>query len=481
MLLRQTLLYLPAQIIAPLVQLASVLVWAYLLAPEALGALTLIIALQEICYAAIFGYWGFYALRYLPSFAAPEERAVFLRTETAAILISVIAQAVIAGPLLLLVLAKSMDSHLLVMAAAFMVTRSLNTYAADRARAETQIMLYSLMQIIGPVFGFAVGLMFIWQVEPSVKSVLTGFVIAQGVSFVIALLLSDFGRRIGRVSTDIFRSAFSFGGTQTISYMLAITAINAPRFIVQHTLGLAAVGLFSVGYGLGLRASSFAVTLVTAGAYPLVVRIMEREGSDAAFKQLAQNMILVALVVAPVAFGLLAITPSLVNLLIAEPYRNATLLILPLATMGGLFRHLRAHTSDQVFLLNARPGYGTIIALCDLAVAVGSVIVGISIMGVVGAALGPMMSGLVTFTISFTLSRWKFGFHAPFSAFAKIALSALVMAAALYWLPVARNLVQLGGYIAAGGVVYALMLHFTMPGQALVVLNKIVKRRGTAL
>jgi O-antigen/teichoic acid export membrane protein len=477
MLLRQTLLYLPAQVITPLVQLASVLIWAYLLTPQDLGAVTLIIALQEICYAAIFGYWGFYTLRYIASFNEPTARLVFLRTESAAILMSVMLQAAVAAPLLILVLGKHLDSPLVAMAVAFMLTRSLNTYSADRARAETQIMLYSMMQIIGPVFGFFIGLFFIWQVGPSVNNVLTGFVIAQAIGFIVAVLLSDFGRRIGRISSDIIKTAFSFGGTQTLSQMLAITAINAPRFIVQHTLGLAAVGVFSVGYGLGLRASSFAVTLVTAGAYPLVVRKMEREGRDAAFAQLSQNMILVALVVAPVALGLLAITPSLVHLLIATEYREATLLVLPLATIGGLFRHLRAHTSDQVFLLNLRPGFGTIIAVCDLAVAVASAIIGISVMGVVGAALGPMMSGLVTFTVSFALSRMKFGFHAPFAAFGKIGLSAVVMAAAIYWLPVAHSLFVLGAYVAVGGTVYVAMLHFMMPGQAQVVLNKILKRR----
>ena len=38
MLLRQTILYLPAQIIGPLAQMAATIVWTYWLQPEALGA-----------------------------------------------------------------------------------------------------------------------------------------------------------------------------------------------------------------------------------------------------------------------------------------------------------------------------------------------------------------------------------------------------------------------------------------------------------
>lgn len=151
--------------------------------------------------------------------------------------------------------------------------------------------------------------------------------------------------------------------------MLAIVAMNAPRFVVLAMLGLSAAGMFAVGYSLGLRASSFAVTLVTAGAYPLVVRKLHEEGREAAFAQLSQNMMLVALVVAPVAFGLIAISRSVTEILVAPEFREVTYLVLPLATIGGLLRYLRAHTSDQVFLLNLKPQYGTIIAACDLVVA----------------------------------------------------------------------------------------------------------------
>ncbi len=44
MLIRQTLLYLPAQLLAPLIQFATILTWAHILTPEAVGITTLMIA-----------------------------------------------------------------------------------------------------------------------------------------------------------------------------------------------------------------------------------------------------------------------------------------------------------------------------------------------------------------------------------------------------------------------------------------------------
>ncbi|WP_419827851.1 lipopolysaccharide biosynthesis protein [Sphingomonas sp.] len=471
MLLRQTLLYLPAQILAPAVQFASILIWAHLLAPADLGTVTLLVATQDVCYSAFFGWWGLYTLRFIAGYVDPAARLTYLRTETAAVILSAIVEAAVVLPLVRWGFGAVMTPGLLALAVAFLISRSINYYNADRARAEARVTLYSLVQVVGPVIGFLFGLLCIWKFGPTPGAVLAGFLAAQMIGVGMAVVQSDFLHRIGRPSTAILKQAISFGGVQTSSQLLAILAINAPRFIVSHLLGLAAVGMFSVGYSLGIRASSFAVTLVTAGAYPLVVKKMQMEGKEAAFAQLSKNMVLVALVVAPVAFGLLAVNRSVVNILVAERYRDVTLTVLPLATMGGLFRYLRAHTSDQVFLLSLKPQFGTIIAACDIVVAVASTFIGIRLFGVPGAALGPMVSGLATFTLSFLLSRTVFGYRAPFAAFARIVAAAVAMCAAVYALPVARHAPMLVAYVALGGAIYVGLVLLAMPREAKALLS----------
>lgn len=477
MLIRQTVLYLPAQVLAPAVQFASILIWAHLLSPQDLGIVTLLIATQEICYAAFFGWWGFYTLRFISSHEAGESRIAFLKAETIAVCCSALIQSLVALPVLHLVFGEALSAGTAGLALAFMLTRSLNNYNADRARAETRITLYSLVQIVGPVIGFLFGLLCIWKFGPSPGAVIAGFIVAQLIGVGLAIGMSDFLHRAGRSSWSVFRTALSFGGTQTMSHLLTHLALNAPRFIVSHQLGLAAVGIFSVGYSLGLRASSFAVTLVTAGAYPLVVRKMEMEGREAAFTQLRQNMILVAMVVTPVAFGLLGANRSIVEILVAAPYRDVTIWVLPLAALGGLFRFLRAHTSDQVFLLNLRPGFGTVIACCDFFIGVAAAYVGIAMFGLVGAALGPMVSGSVSFALSFALSRYKFGFHAPLGLMARTAVAAAVMAGALTVLPTAVTAVALLAQILFGAVTYVAAIAATMHREARALLDTLIRRR----
>lgn len=484
-LIRQTILYLPAQIIAPAAQFASILLWALLLTPTDVGLVTTFAATQEICFAAFFGWWSLYVFRFIVGFDDDAARRAFLKTEAWAVAGSFVAEVIVLLPVLYLLDAKSpLSLETILLALAFISTRSLNTLGANRAMAEQRILLYSLIQIISTVGGVALGVICILLLGASADDALIGLTIAQGICILMNVAMSDLFHGFGRPSAAILKKAASFGGTQAASQMLAVAAMNAPRFVVVGTLGFAAAGMFAVGYTLGLRASSFAVMLVTASAYPLVVRKMQEEGAKAAFAQLSRNMVLVALVVAPVGLGLAAVSRSVTNLLVAPQFREVTYTVLPLATFGGVLRYLRAHTSDQVFLLYLKPHYGTIIAVCDLAIAVASAWLGARAMGAAGGALGPMISGAVTFVLSFTLARMIFGYRGPFGAFARILMAAAIMCAAILLLPVATNLFVLALQVVLGSLIYAIILAVIMPDerrQGLAILVRWSRRFGVRL
>ena len=74
-LVRNTLLYLPAQVLGPFVQFAVIIAWTHLLDPAAFGVVTFVIAAQEL--TALFGivWWSLYVLRFRQRYeGADEER-----------------------------------------------------------------------------------------------------------------------------------------------------------------------------------------------------------------------------------------------------------------------------------------------------------------------------------------------------------------------------------------------------------------------
>lgn len=478
MLLRHTLLYLPAQVLAPVVQFVSILVWAYLLVPADIGVVTLAIAIQELCFAGFFMWWSHYALRYIKSFQNDDSRRSFLVAEFYALALSALSQLVFLVPFLWIYFSEYVTPPRLAILVGFMLSRSLANYIAERARSEAKIVIYSVVQLGMSVGGFVVGLFFLYFFSKTADSVLGGFVVAQVVSILVGIRLSDIGVNARRLDFNIVKRAVSFGVPVMAASMLSLVSLNAPRFIVDQTMGITAVGMFAIGYGLGLRASSFAVMLVTAGAYPLVVKKMETEGLQAAYFQLRKNMILVGVVVLPVALGLLALNVSVVNVLVAAPFRDVTASVLPLSTLAGLFRYLRSHTIDQVFLIQSRPGVITWFGVIDLVLTLISSYFGAVYYGIAGVAAGPVVSGLIIFIVSIWLATQKFNFVFPYASMSRTMLAATFMAVAVWTLPVAKSYASLAFSTLSGVILYAIFVLLILPELRRIFLDKVTLLRN---
>ena len=164
-------------------------------------------------------------------------------------------------------------------------------------------------------------------------------------------------------------------------------------FIVNDMMGVAAAGLFAVGYGLGQRAAAVAAMLVTAAAFPLAVKSMEQSGSKVAMRQLADNSALLIAILAPSIIGIFMLRTEIVHLLIASPFQQVTLAVLPLSVLAGSIRSLRAHFVDQTFLLHSRTRLMIVVAAIDATVTVVLSFIFIPYWGLVGAAGATVLAG----------------------------------------------------------------------------------------
>jgi O-antigen/teichoic acid export membrane protein len=212
--------------------------------------------------------------------------------------------------------------------------------------------------------------------------------------------------------------------------------------------------LFAVGYGLGQRAAGVAAMLVTAAAFPLAVRSMEQGGSKAAMRQLADNSALLFAILAPSLAGIFVLRAEIVHLLIALPFQQATLAILPLSTLAGAVRNLRAHFGDQVFLLHNRTRWMMAVAAIDAAMTVVLTAFCFRYWGLAGAAGATVLAALAAAIVSFAIGFSRFGLTLPIGHLARIALAAMVMIALLRVFPEAPTLVVLVEHIAAGAAIY---------------------------
>jgi len=458
MLLRHTLLYLPAQIVGPLFQLIAVIVWTHVVDEHTLGVITLITATHELLQIAFLTWWSQYALRFFGRYQDHSEALRFYRTENAVLLVSVIVQSIIVLAIVLLVIAPDANTGLLTATVGYVITRTLNLYIGERARVRHQIGVYSIQQVVGPAAGFVVGLVLIRLLGQSAEWPLAGYALAQLAAAIIVLPKIGYGRSFWPPDREIVNHALHYGIPIVIGGALGWVGLNASRFIVNDMLGVAAAGLFAVGYGLGQRAAAVAAMLVTAAAFPLAVKSMEQSGSKVAMRQLADNSALLIAILAPSIIGIFFLRTEIVHLLIAAPFQKVTLAVLPLSVLAGSIRALRAHFVDQTFLLHNRTRLMIVVAAIDAIVTVVLSLIFIRYWGLVGAAGATVVAAFAGAIVSFAIAFSTFGLTLPLNHLVPIALATTAMAALLGHLPEAPSLIILAGHIAAGAAVYVALL-----------------------
>ena len=454
MLLRHTLLYLPAQFVGPLFQLLAMIVWTHVVDEHTLGTITLITATHELLQIGFLAWWSQYALRFLGRYQDASDAPRFYRTENAVLLASIALQSAAVVGMLLLVIAPGAGTGLLLATVAYVITRSLNLYIGERARARQQIWVYTIQQILGPSAGFIAGLLLIKLLGQSPEWPLAGYAIAQLIAALIVLPKLRFGHSLWPIDREIVTHALSYGIPLIVGGALGWIGLNAPRFIVNEMSGVAAAGLFAVGYGLGQRAAAVAAMLVTAAAFPLAVKSMEQGGSQAGMGQLAANSALLVAILAPSLAGIFMLRAEIVHLLIAAPFQQVTLAVLPLATLAGAIRNLRAHFGDQVFLLHNRTRWMMAIAAIDAAMTVVLCTLFLPRWGLAGVAGATVIAAIAAATVSFAIGFSRFGLGLPVAHLVRIALAAIAMSALLRIFPEARTITALVGHVAAGAATY---------------------------
>lgn len=477
MLLRQTLLYLPAQVLGPVVQFISIVLWTYFLDPVEMGVFALITAAQEFGYIATLFWFTLYTMRYYDRSADADGMARYLNTESGVLLAATLGSAL--GVLLLpLFIDVVWQPSLALATLAYCVSRTLATHLTDRARTAADTLAYTVMQITWPVLGLALGILFVEFFGPTAAHVLWGYAAAQIIALGGVIARLGLGRQPFTISRDIIRTALRYGLPLVIGGLFVWLANNGLRFVIEHKEGAAAVGLVTVGWGLGLRAAAFAAMLVTAAAFPLAVARSRESGMAEGQMQLVRNGILLLAILAPAAGGLWAISTPLVERIVAEPFRDMTAAVLPWAILAGAARNFRIHFGEQVFLLREETRIPLVNDIIDgLTTIIGGAI-GLAYAGLPGSVAGAAIGAILSLVITLACGAWLHRFAMPLSHVLRILAATAAMVFALHFLPVGADFLSLGLAVAAGGAVYVLFLAAVYPGATGEALERLKRLRA---
>ena len=144
------------------------------------------------------------------------------------------------------------------------------------------------------------------------------------------------------------------------------------------------------------------LTIINTAAYPLAVNAMVQGGKDAARKQLEQNGQLIIAAAFTGCAGLIALNPYLVNIMIGEEFRAASLAILPWVAAAAAIAGIKAYHFDLAFQLSYKSYWlafnGGIAAIINIVLN----LILIPSFGIVGAA----WATLTSYVIAAITSAW---------------------------------------------------------------------------
>lgn len=477
MLIRQTLAYLPAQILGPLTQFATAIALTHYLGPAEYGLTMLIFASQELVFLVCLSWWTIYMLRYSGAITNQEEKARFDATERTVLLLATLAQ--IAATIGVIFLTEpEVPVAFYLGAIAFTVTRSLLNLLSERARKVAAIVDYSLVQIVAPLGGLLLTLAALTFLETRSSWVLFVFALTQAlVGGLVSLRLGLAGTTL-RLDARIVRLALTFGVPVVLASAFGWLASNGIRFVVQELDGSTALGLLSVGWGIATRLAAVAALVVTAAAYPLAVRMMENDDPAGAREQIVRNSALLLAIIAPATLGVIAIAEPMTRLVIAPDYHAATIAILPWAMIGAAIRNLRMHGWDQLYLLFEAPRPMMVLEFGEVLITLIAAMIGLLGAGLTGAVIGTMLAAIMVAGADFLFLSSRFGLRIPAWEFLRVLIASSAMYA-LLWLMARHGIaasphwLDLGMTVLAGMAAYAFVLATLFPGTIILYLRKL--------
>lgn len=462
MLIRQTLAYMPAQILGPLTQFATAIILTHFFNPADYGLTMLIFASQELIFQLFLAWWSSFYLRYSGNYSGASAKSDLHRTESSVLIIATICQ-ILATIALVWVVDPAFSGSLLTGACLYVVSRSYLTYVSERARSQGQIFAYSVLQIAAPLGGLLLTLavMLVWPATPG--RVLLDFAITHLLAGLLVAWRLKMLVRPGRFDRSVLRAALGFGIPILIANAFGWIAAHGIRFVVQYGASPTALGLLSVGWGLAIRITAVAAMVVSAAAYPLAVRAMNDGDPDGARNQIAMNSALLFGLIAPSTVGIIVIAEPFVTLLVAEEYRAVTVAILPWALIGSSIRNLRMHGLDQMYLLFEAPGEMVFLEGIEAALTVLGALIGLMTGGLVGSVIGVAIAAAIIAIGDFIYLNRRFGLRLKLGDYARVLIATGLMAAALLklpaiGLPTLANWGSIGIAVVAGMLVYGLLI-----------------------
>lgn len=334
--------------------------------------------------------------------------------------------------------------------ALFSITQSLFT-----AKIEPQY--YAYMAISYSIFALVLGSTYAY-LGYGATGVLAGITLGTLIPALFVFKTTWLPYKREAYNKELFKKLLVYGLPFASAALLEEVTKVSDRFMLAWLHDKSQAGLYAVGYDLSGNTILILMAAINLAAYPVIIKLFEKEGVKAAMDYFRHYAILLLGISIPAVIGLNLVGPDIVYLLIDEQYQASVIFLLPWITVAVFVMGLQATYFDIAFQLSE---YVITVAKIGIAIAIVNFLLNywlIPPMGMKGAAIATLSSFTLGSVLSAILGRRRFKLPFPFIEFTKILIASLVMGFCLWWLKDLRGWGWLMLQFGVGIISYALML-----------------------
>jgi O-antigen/teichoic acid export membrane protein len=422
MLIRHSMVYVVARLLAGVFSIATTALLTRILDPSQYGIYGLALVIGTLGFNICFVWLGLAFTRFGQ---APRDRAKSISTIVGLFAAAVILTGALA--LALVLVSDALSPYMLPFLVGIALTWALAWFELT---ATFEIITFQPLRNLGMNVGRAI-LVFIfagaaaWITQDPIATTL-----ATALGMIGGSLIGRFPLK--EVKWQYFDRAFAvsillFGLPFIVSMTMEALVQGAPRIMIQTLDSSAALGHYTAAYLLVTNTLTVLGAGISSAGYSLAVRAAESGDAPTMRRQLLSNGELLFAVTAPAALGLALTADGLATTVVGPQFGEIAPLI-PWMAFGAFVAALRANFLDHAFQLSRTSHLQIWVSGLGAAIAIGLSIYLIPRTGALGAAVAVAVACTFSFLLALVLGKRVFSLPLPLGSVLRVLACCAFMA-----------------------------------------------------
>lgn len=417
MIIQHSFYYLIARGLPGLLNFAGLIIFTRLLKPEDFGKYALVLSYVGLAHALLFQWMQLVLGRYLP--AHPNSPELVLRPILGIYLI-IASATIFTGAIISSWAPEYYDTII-----------SITILILVNSWIQINLKLFST-QLKPKIYGYLLGTKSFLSIAigswlviigAGAQSPIIGLIAGSIISWLVFGATSWIKIKPSLPSRNILREYLSYGIPLSITFALDWVISSSDRVIISWLINEAAAGIYSAGYDFAQQTLGLILIIINTAANPLVIRIYEKNGLEAAKHQLKINGDLIITIAIICSAYLTALAPTVSNIFFGKEFQGKIAEIIPWIAVGAAIAGIKQFYLDMPFQISKNSKaqiYTSIIA------AVANTLLNyifIPIFGILGACYATVLAYIIAAILSGYFGKRLF----PMPAFVPLLKNGIII------------------------------------------------------